>query len=175
MNRLLSIDPGIRGCGVAVFENAILKEAAYIKNPAAAGNLTHEAATMAKEVVLWARLSGTIDELAVEWPRVYATQIRMGKSKADPNDLLPLAGVVTGVAVGLSPARARTYVPSDWKAQMKDEPTRHRTKTRLDKGELHTAEAAAKIAGYLEHNLWDGVGIGLHHLGRFTRKRVIAS
>lgn len=173
MTRLLAIDPGIRGCGVAVFEDGVLSDAAYLKNPNTSGGHTLEASTMAKEVVLWAKLGGTVEDLAVEWPQIYATAIRMGKSKADPNDLLPLTCVLGGVATCLQPAKAVSYKPREWKGNLPDEPTRTRTKSRLSGSELGVAEASARRIGALCHNMWDAVGIGLHHLGRFKPRRVI--
>jgi hypothetical protein len=174
MSLLVAIDPGIRGCGVAVFEGYFLTEAAYVKSPVLEGNDAAAAVSMASWVVgSLGLLSRHITELAVEWPRIYASRIRAGLTKEDPNDLLALTAVDTALAALLSPVKTVSISPSEWKGQMKKEPCQARIVSRLSPRELVVAEAAAAAAKSKAHNLFDAIGIGLHHLGRFARKRVI--
>ncbi len=168
---LLAIDPGIRGCGVAVFDGGWLVHADYVVNPCREGNRAAEAASMASWVhgSLWGRFDVTA--LALEWPRVYATRIASGASPGDPNDLLGLAAVSAGIAALYAPAAATSYCPSEWKGQMPKDVCQKRINARLNSRELAFV-MAVKPAGK-RHNTWDAVGIGLHHLGRLAPRRAL--
>ncbi len=107
------------------------------------------------------------DVLVFEWPQVYG-DVR-GK---DPNDLLALCGVDAAIAMFFS-AKTFTYLPAQWKGQMKKAPCHERIRGRLSAGELQVALKGAAVAGKLAHNMWDGIGIGMHHLGRLKPERVI--
>lgn len=169
---LLAMDPGIRGCGVATFEDGVLIEALYIVSPCKTGNKAAECSSMASWIYASvARVD--VDELVVEWPRIYASRIREGSSKADPNDLLALCGVDAALAALLAPAKVTSYVPSEWKGSTPKEVCEARIKARLNKFEL-TVYAAAEAASKSKfHNVVDSIGISLFHLGRFDRKRAI--
>ncbi|MEO9195847.1 MAG: hypothetical protein ABI445_19510 [Polyangia bacterium] len=180
MKWLISVDPGIRGCGVAIFNDAKLVSAAYVKNPRLAGGGPDACVDMAREV--YAHFAATFGgpfwsvDLAVEWPRVYASRIRAGSSKGDPNDLLALCGVDAAVALILEPDETTAYAPSDWKGQLEKDTCHARIRSRLSPAELAVFESVRPKS--LAHNAWDAVGIGLHHLGRGLvgagRVRVIA-
>lgn len=164
---LLAVDPGIRGCGVAVFEATKLVHASYVRNPVREGTGAGPAASMASWIV-GSTSAWKPNALALEWPRVYARMIREGKSKGDPNDLLGLAAIDAAVAALLAPAIATCYAPSDWKGQMTKEACHLRIQKRLVDREAFVAAEGASEAGALAHNMWDAVGIGLHHLGRLA-------
>ncbi len=153
---LLAIDPGIRGCGAAFFMDSCLVRAAYVENPEVAGNHALAAREMANAVAGWVDCYARVEELALEWPRIYKTRIREGKMREDPNDLLALCGVNSALAAFIPWAVPTCYAPSDWKMQLKKE------------------KCHPRIKATLAHNMLDAVGIGLYHLGRFERKRVIA-
>lgn len=157
--RLLAVDPGIRGCGCAVFCDAVLERAAYVENYNLQFKEGRAAAAygMALSVYNWA---GPINELVVEWPQVYASRIRQGHSFADPNDLLALAAVDGAVAALYSKV---TYSPrpAQWKQQLKKEIVEQRVRARLDATETAVLDAAVNDAGKLWHNVVDAVGIGL--------------
>jgi hypothetical protein len=169
---LLAVDPGIRGCGAAVFTDGKLVAAAYVKNPLRTGNRAREAATMAEAVRDWA-LARDVDEIAVEWMKVYWGD----EGGKDPNDLLALCGIGAAVAA-LTGAETTSYLGSEWKRTLKKEPCHARIRLRLDPREKGVAEAAVRAAGSLGHNVMDAVGIGLHHLRRLGivgpgRRRVL--
>lgn len=173
LNVLVSVDPGIRGCGVAVFNDGRLYRAAYIKNPSLSkGNRAMEARNMADEVCSWVDL-GHVGTLALEWPRIYASRIRAGQTKEDPNDLLALAAVGSAINTFFCTGRTYSYTPSEWKAQMEKDVCEAYVRRRLAPSELAAAEVGAKAAKSKAHNMWDAIGIGLHHLGRMKPKRVI--
>ena len=172
---LLAVDPGARGCGVALFRGGALAACAYVRNPAevtADVGRAASAGAMALAVQRWA--VGLVDDLAVEWPRVYATAIRRGASRGDPNDLLPLAGVDAALAALLASARCSSYAPFEWKGQMSKDAMAERIMSRLAEGEFALLEAACDNAGAKAHNIVDAVGIGLHHLGRLAPRRALA-
>ncbi len=173
MSYLLAVDPGIRGCGVAVFYEGVLEHAAYVENPYKRDSDAAAAGAMAHEIVEWAHLDGQPHvHIAVEWPRVYASRIRSGASKGDPNDLLALCGVDAAI-VALMDRSSTSYAPSEWKGQMKKEACHARIKTRLSPLEAEVVAKAEKAARSMSHNMLDAVGVGLFHLGRFDKKRVI--
>lgn len=173
MSRLLAVDPGIRGCGFSFFNDGRLVAAAYVKSIERRGNRAHEAVQMARSVLDVFKYTEAPNELAVEWPQVYASRIRAGVTKEDPNDLLALTAVDAAIAALLN-VPVTSYFPAEWKGQLTKEACRQRIETRLSDDELRTADAAAREAKSLDHNMWDAIGIGLHHLGRFARRRVIA-
>ncbi len=166
-NLLVALDPGIRGCGVASFIDGHLSRAAYVKNPARRGCGAAECVAMARAVEAW--YDGEADELACEWPQIYAKT--QGK---DPNDLLALCGIDTAVSCCVAPnGLTTTYKPAAWKGQMPKGACHQRIATRLNSIEFQIALKAAAAIGDLAHNMWDAVGIGLHHLGRLKPERII--
>lgn len=162
---ILSIDPGLRGCGVALWApDGELAAAAYV-----AGDKTAKDAaawvTMAYAVHEWADHAcgaDLVDELVCEFPKVYT----LGKSKGDPEDLLQLAAVV-GCIVGKFPGTVRrVYRPSEWKGQTPKDITTARTQAALTGEE----RARIKLPGKsLAHNVHDAIGIGLRHLRAVRR------
>lgn len=180
---LLAVDPGIRGCGVALFNrDGLLVCATYVRNPCRSGNRAYEAAQMALAIVEWlTEYAGDLTapgngglELAVEWMRVYASRIAAGDADAiekDPNDLLPLTGIDTALAALLK-CPTTSYVVSEWKGQMKKAPCHARAIGRLDMTEkIRLSDADCPPS--LMHNVLDALSIGLAHLKRLDKKRVI--
>jgi hypothetical protein len=166
---LLVNDPGIRGCGAARFEGDRLVRAAYVRNPHTHGNGIEECRAMARAVATWAGFNVT--HVVSERQRIY-TLAKQSKGGAwrDPNDLLPLAGVGCALAAFLPGATAVGYFPDEWGGQVEKEVKNARALERLTPEE----RACIQDAGALTHNILDAVGIGLHHLGRFKRRRVYA-
>lgn len=173
----LAVDPGIRGCGVALFRfsqsaNAtLLERAAYVRNPLKEGNGPAESAAMAQAVVDWfdtqPRERPFPDVLALEYPRVY----QGNKQKGDPNDLLPLAGVVCAVSGLLLRSEVRRYFPHEWKGTVDADVMLARIVGRLRPDEVGKIEPCPAS---LRHNVVDAIGIGLKAVGRFEPHRVIA-
>lgn len=170
MTRLLAIDPGINGCGVAVFDAGKLVEACYVKSDAPTSVPAIERVqAMARWVQEYASSIWPVTgpaEIALEWPQVYT----QGKLKGDPNDLLLLAAVDAAICARLE-RPATTYRPVEWKGALpKGAAFEARVMDRLTEFE----RKGIVRCGSLTHNVIDAIGIGLHHLGRFERKRVIA-
>lgn len=186
MEMLLSIDPGIRGVGAAMFGDGKLLVATYVRNPAREGGGPRECAVLAHAVVAWAeehrfRFSGDIglfprvSKLVLEHPQTYGGRA----SKGDSNSLFPLAGVDAALAALFFDAETSFYVPHDWKQGVeKPEDTKHdyiiekRVRVRLSEVELTKIEWPRNV-----RHTWDvtdAIGIGLKALNRFERHRVYA-
>lgn len=184
---ILAIDPGIRGCGVALFDpTGELAWARYVRNTVKQGDDPEALLGMAHAVctALAARvtLASQIKTLIVEWPQVY----RIGLQKGDPNDLLSLAGVDGALCAMFPHATLKRYKPAEWKNQIPPnvcamrivnalrEPERRRfDRFDLFLAALLRARASDTEIGGTDHNTADAIGIGLKHLGRFERERVI--
>lgn len=169
MASILVNDPGIRGCGAARFELGRLVRAAYVRNPSKRGNGIEECREMAQALARWG--APDVDTVVSERQRIY-TLAKQSKNGAwrDPNDLLPLTGVSVALAALLPEAKAIGYFPDEWGGQVDKEVKNARALERLTPAERATIEDA----GALTHNILDAIGIGLHHLGRFARRRVYA-
>jgi len=169
------LDPGIRKCGISLFHGQTLVFARTVKNPMRSGNDYAACRSMALAVsIVFPRLN----VLGIEWPRVYTAgkQIKNGHG-TDPNDLLPLVGVGTAVAALAPDAEIIRYYPDEWKGQVEKIAMNIRVLGRLSEVERSLVEAKDPDHGKPNaegHDTWDAVGIGLHHLGRLDRVRIIA-
>jgi hypothetical protein len=167
---LLAVDPGIRGCGVAVFEDGVLTSCSYVKNSSTTeGPVSIKAAKMALRVAR--DVFAKPDSLVLEWPQVYRESHR-SKRKADPNDLLGLAAI-HGALVAFFSNTTMVYevLPSEWKPSgMKKDATAFRVASRLSPEEQKVLDSC-NCPRSLIHNVVDAVGIGLHAVGRSLNPR----
>lgn len=183
MSMLLAVDPGIRGCGVALFGDARLVACAYVKNVARKGSGPWECAQMAEAVIRWAvscqaPYSRLLDDekliLGLEQPQIYARG--GGRTKGDPNQLLALAGIGGALAARFPVAQVQHVVPHAWKGTIpkgkENEIIRGRVESRLFVEERVPYEEGIGIARSIAHNVVDAVALGLYFLGRFERRRV---
>lgn len=158
---ILSIDPGIRGSGLAIWTmSGELYSAWY-----APGNTR-------KPPEAWIDMTKSVFQslsiqnyrpkiLIIELPQVYDRRT----SKGDPNDLIQLAAVVGAISQLLYSQGTKvivTYLPREWKNQLPKEISEERTRASLDQNELRKINLPS--AKSLSHNVWDGIGIGLHYL-----------
>ena len=178
MEYVIAVDPGIRGCGVALFGDGKLLACEYVRNPVKKGADFDAVQALAKAVEAWlcrqphiyTRDGDDTTRAVLEFPQVYTAS----KSKGDNNDLLPLAAV-DGAIVALLGCPAERVAPRDWKGTMAHEAVVHRVASRLDYAETEILSAAEMRAGKTYgHNVTDAVGIGLHAVGRFTPRKAIA-
>ena len=149
---IISLDPGVKKAGVAVFHDKKLTEAwlAHGKNwqDTAQNVKSHFIACYSAELVM-------------EKPQVYV----QSKLKGDPDDLIGLA-LMAGCVAGMLSAGVKSvylYFPRQWKGQVPKNIMTARTKEKLSDEERSRVDLPAK---YLQHNVWDAVGIGLYHLKR---------
>ena len=165
---LLTIDPGLRGCGVALFDDSgALVAADYVKNPVAGkGYAAHSA--LGDMVDSW--VAPRCDQyhpmgLIIEHPRVYP-----GTPNKDLNDLLDVVAV--GAACGTALHNTTTFAPqtvypSEWKGTVKKSVMTERIKAALTAAELKVCRFTNKSD---DSDLLDAVGIGLWHFKRLNQK-----
>lgn len=153
----VAIDPGLRGCGVAVFDHRNeLKWATYVANTERTSKGPTAWHAMGYEVQ---KRVSEHDQAYFEVPRIYP-----GMPKTDPNDLIDLAGVLGAITGYLVSAPTWCY-PADWKGQV---PKAMMTKRILKHlGEIEIQRIAS--VGALDHNTIDAIGIGLFNLKRMKR------
>lgn len=159
---LVAIDPGVTMAGVAVFDSCSELAVATLERGkdwrATAYNIWH-----------WIEISFPFVqdiELAVEIPQVYT----QNKLRGDPNDLISLALVVGALGgLVLSGIPIRTYQPREWKGQVPKRVMIERIKEKLSEDERKRVQLPTGKSYH--HNVWDSIGIGLHHLRKVRRGR----
>ncbi len=188
---LLAIDPGLNNPAAAMFRHGVLVAASRVKPDKKWNDLVvgERCRLVARRLSEWAydhgldastmraareaELAGRHAEartlrqdrgiviLAVEWPQVYTRS----KSKGDPNDLLPLAGVAMCLAGHLD-VEVRSYRPAEWIGQCPKKETGDplvSPRGQLVWRHLSTKERATVL---VSHDSIDAIGIGLFALGR---------
>lgn len=170
-----ALDPGIRDCGIALLHGQTVQWGKLVRNPMRSGNDYEACRFMAMAVCVY---MPRLDVLVIEWPRVYTAgkQVKDGHG-TDPNDLLPLVGVGAAVAALFPDAKIVRRYPDEWKMQVEKIAMNIRVCGRLTPEERKTVEANdpnPEKPHDKGHNIWDAVGLGLHHVGRLERVRVIA-
>ena|ERR1017187_9776424 len=167
MNTFISVDPGLRGSGVAHFYEGKLFRAAYLKHTCSDRGPKAWCA-MAETVYYW---SGPANySLVIEYQR-----LRMGKEKGDPNNMMEVQGVV-GALAGMFTMEGEqivAYYPEAWKGSIKKDVMTMRIVQRMTTDETQILRLA-KIPSSLMHNTIDAIGIGLFHLGRLKHEYNIA-
>lgn len=146
---LLSIDPGVHHHGCALWENGELAYAWMTKKDASLR------AEVEKQISLEA-----LSHIAIECMQIYADT---GVAKG--NDLLAV-NFSGGRAVGEfgSDVDLTIYRPGGWKGSVPKGIMVNRIIKRLDTFEIDNVDLPT--AKSKQHNVWDGVGIGLKYWGR---------
>ena len=140
VGRRLSIDPGVRGTGWALWSTTGFLLACGLHEPP------------------WE----DITRVAIEVPRVYR------KSRVDPNDLITLAflaGRYVGKAQSLTgfTCEAKWCWPHEWKGDLDKDITEARARKKLTADErLVVEECERYVPRSLMNNVWDAIGIGLY-------------
>lgn len=167
---LLTLDPGLNGCGLAFFDDGALKGARYVPNIAGVKLHRNERVASMVRQLRDARLLAHWPAFVVvtECPQIYSA----GKGKGNPNDLIPLAQIGAAFAWDVIGAEWVEFLPREWKGTLDPDVLIERIKSRLTVEEKAHVESFKR--GGLDHNIWDAVGIGLHHLGRLAPRRIYA-
>ena len=167
MTRLAAVDPGVHGCGVAIFEGGTLIEAHYTcpsRNPfhksehacGVGGNYTRAHCTAME--ALKPIYDAHINELVVEHMYKYP-----GMDKINVNDLLDVQTVAAMVAGSFS--KTHSVYPPQWKGNVPKKIMTGRIKKLLTLDEW-VIMSGGDWPKSLEHNVVDAIGIGLWRLGR---------
>lgn len=173
---LVSLDPGLRECGVAQFDGPRLVDCAM----PVSGNWN------GRGIEAWVAMA----DAAAEWiltrePEVFVYEMMQpyqGNSAAKNENLLQLTAVLGAVGAALARRggiRFVSYLPAQWKGQVKKD-VHHRRITGatgkstgqwrpgiLTQEELGLFDRARQgVAAGKQHNILDAIGIGLYHVGR---------
>ncbi len=163
---LVAVDPGVHGCGVAVFVDGVLGHAEYCGG---LGDQIHPLLEPVERLeALLIDVSGgnrTIDLVAIECPQVYDAPKQVGRQ----SDLIRLAVVVGAVLAIARPwcKAALLLQPAEWKGQVKKEVMEQRIRERLAPEELGAVEDLELKT--IAHNVIDAIGIGLVRCGRMGK------
>lgn len=154
----VSVDTGLRHCGVAVFGGPTLKIAKLVKNPelTTRGPGAHLQMALAVQHFIWENVKPAVFTLVVECMRVYP---QVTQQKGDLNDLLELAGVCGAIVGVANPRKLYHYYPAEWKGNVPKQIMTQRILIRL------SDEEKTRMVNK-EHNTVDGIGIGLKFLRR---------
>lgn len=171
MTTLLALDPGVRYPACALFADRELVSASRVKLPGNIAKLNmgervRRIGNLIHEWVVGVLIDVPLDRLVYEVPQIY----RQGKSKGDPNDLIPLA-LLSGYVSGRWPSTEVCGLkPREWCGQL----------PKLTKGDPWTSPRGELVARRLDaaeracivssHDAIDAVGIGLHDLERLRRR-----
>jgi hypothetical protein len=155
---LISLDPGVRMAGVAVFEDDELSSA-WLATGSSCETTAFSAFCEIEQ--RYPREVWESAHLAIEIPRVYTQNKLIG----DPNDLVAVA-FMAGLFAGFMghSVLVCTYYPHQWKGQVPKSIMTMRIEDSLSDDE-HKRVELPKAKSY-RHNVWDAVGIGLYHLRR---------
>lgn len=187
---LLALDPSVRSPGIALYRHGCLYATARVKMDEAWAELPagQRWLRIANELAAWwlDNRDGNghmVRTVVYELPQIYSES--EGKSKGDPNKLLGLAGTGQSLAVlltafniqnGARPPELLSPTPAEWTGQLpkktkgdpRESPRGARIWSRLE-------EAERKIvlqSKALQHDAFDGIGLGLFALKRYDRARV---
>lgn len=185
---LLAIDPGLRGCGAVLFEDGVLRAAAYVRGEGVPEVLLMLARATALGVERWVverideRLPSlfgvreAVDRLVLELPQTYGGRA----SRGDANDLIALAAVDGAIAALFPLASVQAVRPHEWKGSVpKPKSARGKYIVQERVWERLSAEERGRVvwpkAEKLKWDVADAIGIGLWALGRFERKRGVVA
>lgn len=171
--RVVSVDPGLRYCGVAEWRDGALVAASGVKTTVS---------DAVRGPVAWAAMAGEVrgvvephlfdvDVLVVEYPQIYPKR-RGFRSFVNPNDLLEVAGVVGAIVGALNPVTVVGYLPREWKGSTPKEKHNNAVLATLLYAEL---ALVPNLPEYLAHNVTDSLGLGLFYLGRTLKSGVEAT
>lgn len=160
----LAVDPGLRQCGVALFEGTALQVAWLVKNRVKTDRGPKAWYGMGERVVeSWldrAPARGQLlNALVIEVPQVYWRASGGGNAA----DLIELAGVVGAVSTSCPVLNRVHFLPRKWKGTMPKAKHNARIMRKLTQSEQGFIEPTPAS---LLNNVVDSIGLGLFHLGR---------
>lgn len=156
MNWLLTVDPGLKACGAALWRDSELVWARAVR-----------ASVVGRGPALWADMASNVvstlpqvsGRLVVETMKVYTT------GKADPDDLLELQGV-SGAVVGYATSfgwRAEGVKAREWNGTVPSDIRRARTKAWVE-ARGWSSRVDLNTTARFQQDVWSAVGIGRYVL-----------
>lgn len=162
---MITIDPGVRGAGIAVWSLNNLVMACYVK-PMRKDRGYGLAEDLAYNVEMAVK-DYSPKLIVCEFPRFYGST----HQKGDPNDLIDVA--VAGAAISTRLDSLISYIesvsPSDWKGNVPKQKMLVRIWKKLTEEERAVVQKTNKSD---REDILDAIGIGLWKLGRLN-KRII--
>jgi len=155
--KLIAVDPGVKKCAIAVFDDSHLTDAFYVTTT------HHDIAAGAAEMVeqMLAHADDFQVRVVIERPQIYAGS----KAKGNPNDLLDLS-FVAGTFNAVMDRASAAYLPAEWKGQVPKLIHHKRLgeffEENADVYETKVWQRISKLKK--DHDLRDAVGLGLFHL-----------
>ena len=147
LGTVLSIDPGLRKCGCALWS----PDGTLLRAWTARARGSSRGPAMWVKMVNAIKLSPDISVLVVEQMQVYQDR------KTNADDLLELTGVLGALSWRFKGAKLVGYKPAEWKKQAPKKVVHARLKARLSPEELKSVEKKAT------HDAWDAIGIGAYY------------
>jgi|TARA_R100001086_G_scaffold238196_1_gene162791 Holliday junction resolvasome RuvABC endonuclease subunit len=144
LGTVLSIDPGLRKCGCAIWT----PDGTLLRAWTATSKGGTRGPTAWVNMVDSIKVTQDISVLVCEQMQVY----RDKTTNAD--DLLELTGVLGALTWRFKGAKLQGYKPAEWKKQTPKRVVHARLKSRLSDGELKCVQPKAT------HDAWDAIGIG---------------
>lgn len=169
---ILCVDPGLRGCGCAVFTpEGALTQAAYVKGEIQDGRGAHVWASTADAVLhhFKGRDLALFHKVIVETQIIRPTDEPFKQSAM--MEVQGVAGAVAGIFAGRG-ARVIGVLPHEWKSTIDGSVMTGRISQRITPAEWENFKSHGRT-GALDHNSLDAVGIGLWHFDRLHKERVI--
>lgn len=161
---LVSLDPGLRHAGVAVFKNEWLHQCTLISNPEVTVRGPPAWETMADEMTrylsqfeFWPNCT-----FVGEMPQIYRN------AYYNPDDILQLAACLATCSYQCKGPKY-TYLPRQWKGKLVKEKHHKLIEYSMMRDEMELYEKL-KAPATLKHNVMDAIGVGLYHLLRLRVK-----
>jgi hypothetical protein len=163
---VLSIDPGVRGCGCAWWVGEELLHARYV--PGSSGGRESGASEWMETVrAVEAASEEALDGLRPDVVVVERMQVYM-RGKGDPRDLLALAAIGGGLFRAFGDAEPVGALPREWKGQVPREVMGNRIEQRLrDRGWWGRVAEPRRKANL--NDVMHAVGLGLWYGARASR------
>ena len=165
--RVIAVDPGLRGCGLAYVVDGGLRLARYVESTERT-----ERGGVAWSAMAWA-LAHVVRGLGIGWdigvienPKQYEGAAHAA-NREDISELSAVAGAVS-VILSVGGQSIVSPLPSEWKRQVDKKVHNARVLERL------TADEVAAVTwpiGSLRHNVIDAIGLGLWHCGRMKPRK----
>lgn len=168
---LLSIDPSIRACGIAVFDKSKLVHANVLRTMAVVNPVISIEEIADKVLTSWEQTMGVSyapEVLIVELPQIYSGK----QAKGDPNDLIPSAILAGVLWEKLKPKAIMLPQPKQWKGQLTKEVTTNRVMEKLTDRELtNVSDDLMRVPSNLRHNAYDAIALGIWGLERLKKRK----
>jgi len=162
-----SVDPGVKGCGVAIFIASYTSEYELLYSKYVEGEDANQTALLtASYITKTLGLQNTMNslELVLEMPQIYAHKRR---KQNDDNDLLQLA-YVNGLISGAMCLKPVLIQPRCWKGTVAKDVMTRRIETWLSPTEWQRVGEKRKTK---RHNVIDAIGLGIYYLRQNSHRK----